>query len=77
MKAYMLIEIQTGEIPKVVQQLRRLEFVVEANMTFGPYDAVAVVEAPDVNTIGKIMASEIQPIPGILETLTCLAIETS
>lgn len=77
MKAYMLIEIQTGEIQKVVQHLRRLESVVEAHMTFGPYDAIAVVEGPDVNALGRIMASEIQPIPGILETMTCLAVETS
>jgi DNA-binding Lrp family transcriptional regulator len=75
MKAYILIDIRTGEIREVVRQLRRLEGVVEANMTFGPYDAVAVVEAGSVNAIGEIMASAIQPIPGVLETLTCLAVE--
>lgn len=75
MKAYMLIEIRTGEIREVVKQLRRVEGVIEANMTFGPYDAIAVVEAKDVNQIGHIMANSIQPIPGVLETMTCLAIE--
>jgi uncharacterized protein with GYD domain len=44
-------------------------------MTFGPFDAIAVVEADDVNAIGRIMATAIQPIPGISETLTCLAVE--
>lgn len=74
MKAYILIEIRTGEIRQVVQNLRQVEGVKEANMTFGPYDAIAVVEADDVNAIGRIMTSAIQPIPGITETLTCLAI---
>ncbi len=44
-------------------------------MTFGPYDAVAVVESVDIATIGAITALEIQPIPGVEQTLTCLAVD--
>jgi hypothetical protein len=44
-------------------------------MTFGPFDAVAIVNADSVNHLGQIIAMGIQPIPGILETLTCLAVE--
>jgi DNA-binding Lrp family transcriptional regulator len=75
MKAYVLINIRTGEIHEVVRQLRRVEGVTEASMTFGAYDAVAVVEAQDVKTIGTIMATAVQPIPGVLDTITCLAVE--
>jgi DNA-binding Lrp family transcriptional regulator len=75
MKAFMLIEIRTGEIPEVVRQLQRIESVTEAYMTFGPYDAVAVVSADDVSHLGRIMSSVIQPIPGVLDTLTCIAVD--
>ena len=75
MKAFMLIEIRTGEIPEVVRQLKRIESVTEAYMTFGPYDAVAVVSADDVSHLGRIMSSVIQPIPGVLDTLTCIAVD--
>ena len=75
MKAFMLIEIRTGEIPEVVRQLQRIESVTEAYMTFGAYDAVAVVSADDVSHLGRIMASVIQPIPGVLDTLTCIAVD--
>ncbi|HSR46885.1 MAG TPA: Lrp/AsnC ligand binding domain-containing protein [Anaerolineales bacterium] len=75
MRAFVLIHVRTGEIREVVRQLERVEGVVEATMTFGPYDAVAVVEGPDVAAIGRVMASGIQPIPGVVETLTCLAVE--
>jgi DNA-binding Lrp family transcriptional regulator len=75
MKAYVLIHIRTGDIREVIRQLRRVDGVTEATMTFGPYDAIAVVEADDVKTIGKIMAASIQPIPGVIETLTCLAVD--
>jgi DNA-binding Lrp family transcriptional regulator len=75
MKAFMLIEIRTGDIPEVVRQLQQVESVTEAYMTFGPYDAVAVVSADDVSHLGRIMSSVIQPIPGILDTLTCIAVD--
>ncbi len=75
MRAYVLIKVRPGEIREVVRQLARVEGVAEATMTFGPYDAVAVVEAADVSGIGRVMASSIQPIPGVTETLTCLAVE--
>jgi len=75
MKAYVLVNIRTGAVKEVVKNLTRLENVVEANMTFGPYDAVAVIEAGDLAKVGSIIYSEIQPIPGVLETLTCLAVD--
>lgn len=75
MKAYVLIKIRTGEVREVVRQLRRVAGVLEANMTFGPFDAVAIVESENVNQLGQIIASSVQPIPGVLETLTCLTIE--
>ena len=75
MKAYILITIRAGEIAEVVRQLQRIESVMEASMTFGPFDAVAVVQANDVNHLGRILALNIQPIPGVTDTLTCLAVE--
>jgi DNA-binding Lrp family transcriptional regulator len=75
MEAYVLIKIRTGEIREVVRQMRRIQGVAEANMTFGPFDAVAIIKADDVAHLGQIIASGIQPIPGVMETLTCLAVE--
>ncbi len=75
MKAYVLIKIRAGDVKVVVQSLRKVDGVVDANMTFGPYDAVAVVETKDVSTLGTITASLIQPIPGVEQTLTCLAVD--
>jgi DNA-binding Lrp family transcriptional regulator len=75
MKAYILITILTGEVKQVVKQLRKIDLVKSVEMTFGPYDAIAIVESSDINKLGSLIASEIQPIPGIEETLTCLAID--
>lgn len=75
MKAFVLIKIRAGDVKDVVSSLRKIEAVKEAHMTFGPYDAVAVVEANDVARMGSITATEIQPIPGVEQTLTCLAVD--
>ncbi len=75
MKAYVLIKTRAGEIKEVVKQLRHVDGVTEAHMTFGPFDAVAEVETADVAKLGAITASGIQPIPGVEQTLTCLAVD--
>ena len=75
MKAYVLIKTRPGEVKEVVRQLRKTENVVEAHMTFGPYDAVAVLEASDLSRLGDLIASAIQPVPGVEQTLTCVAVE--
>lgn len=77
MRAYVLIKIHKGEIQDVVRQLRRVEGIIEANMTFGPFDAIAIVMANDTNHLGTILTTGIQPIPGVVETLTCLAVDVS
>jgi DNA-binding Lrp family transcriptional regulator len=75
MKAYVMIKIHAGEVKQVVDDLRKLKNIVEAHMTFGPYDAVAVVETGDIAELGAVTALEIQPIPGVEQTLTCLAVD--
>jgi DNA-binding Lrp family transcriptional regulator len=75
MKAYVMIKIHAGDVKDVVDQLRKIKGIGEAHMTFGPYDAVAVVETADIAELGAITALEIQPIPGVEQTLTCLAVD--
>jgi DNA-binding Lrp family transcriptional regulator len=75
MKAYVLIKVRAGDVPEVLTNLRQVEGVIEANMTLGPYDAIAVVEFQDLAKLGAITARKIQPIPGVEQTLTCLAVD--
>jgi DNA-binding Lrp family transcriptional regulator len=74
MKAYVLIKVRSGEVKTVVQELKKMNNVVEADMTFGPYDVVAVIETTDISRLGSLIASSIQPIPGVEQTLTCIAV---
>ena len=75
MKAFVLLTARTGDVTAVVRQLKRVEGVLDAHITFGPYDAVVVIEADDVKKIGNVVHEYIHPIPGVLDTLTCLAVD--
>lgn len=75
MKAYVLIKIRAGEVKDVVRQLKKMDGVLEAHMTFGPYDAVALITANDIGSLGTMIATSIQPLPGVEQTLTCIAVD--
>jgi DNA-binding Lrp family transcriptional regulator len=76
MKAIVLVRIQTGEIHNALRDLRRLGPVADAHMTFGPYDAIVRVDIPDLKTLGRLVSWDIQTIPGVRETCTCVMVET-
>jgi len=75
MKAYVMLRTQLMETAGVVDMLRRVRGVVAADMTFGPYDTIAQVEANDLETLSRIIIREIRTLPGVLDTLTCLAVQ--
>ncbi|MBP8974740.1 MAG: Lrp/AsnC ligand binding domain-containing protein [Anaerolineae bacterium] len=77
MKAYVLIKVRTGEVTSVVRHLHRVKAVRTAEMTFGEFDAIAIIEAGDLEAMGTVIAAQVQTIPGVLTTNTCLAVEVN
>lgn len=75
MKAFILFNVNIGTIPEVVHNLRRLPAVQSAEMTFGEYDIVAVVETENINALARMVAQEIHPMPGVQRTHTCMAVD--
>ena len=75
MRAYVLAHVRTGEEREVVKYLRRAAGVIRSDFTFGPYDVITEIEAPDLSGIGKIVSETIRVTPGVTDTLTCLAVE--
>ncbi|CAG0934448.1 hypothetical protein TFLX_03494 [Thermoflexales bacterium] len=74
MKAHVLVKTQKMETANVVEVMRRVKGVVVADLTFGSYDAIAIVEAEDLNAPGRAIIREIRTLSGILDTITCLAV---
>ncbi|KXB08806.1 hypothetical protein AKJ56_00285 [candidate division MSBL1 archaeon SCGC-AAA382N08] len=73
--AYILITTKVGEMKRVVEGLRELDRIKEANMFTGPYDIIAITETESMGIITGILMKKIHKIPGIKETTTCIQIE--
>lgn len=74
MKAYVMLRSQLMETADVVDMIRKIKGVVQADVTFGPYDAVVQVEAADLDSLSRVVIRDIRTVPGVIDTLTCLAV---
>ena len=72
-KAYILIETAVGTSKSVSDQLREINSVVRVDAVTGPYDIIAVINAPDLTTVGDLVTAQIHGIDGIVRTITCLS----
>jgi DNA-binding Lrp family transcriptional regulator len=73
-RAYVLIEVEVGQVAGVIAALRGLQGVRTVDVVAGPYDIIAVIELPDQRAIGRLVMDELHGIAGIKRTITCLAI---
>ena len=76
-KAYILIETAVAKSRDVANTLRSLPGVRTVDAVTGPYDIIAVVEAPDLNAVGDLVTGQIHTINGIVRTVTCLSVGQS
>lgn len=75
MQAYVLITAQVSQVKETLQGLRKIKGVKKVDAVTGPYDIIALVEGENMNAIGELVVSEIQNVPGVSRTLTCLIVE--
>ncbi len=72
MRAYVLIRVHSGDERELLRHLRQVQSIVRADFTFGPYDVITEVEAPDLTSLGRLVSETIRCQPGVIETVTCL-----
>lgn len=73
-KAYVLTQTRAGKTASVVAALKASEKVSSAEVVTGLYDIIAVVEAEDIEGIGRVITEEVHVIEGIERTLTCVVV---
>jgi DNA-binding Lrp family transcriptional regulator len=69
--AYILIQTEVGKASKVVEEIRLLDGIVEADDVTGPYDVIVKAQADTMDELGKMVVSQVQLVEGITRTLTC------
>ena len=70
-RAYVLIQTEVGKSVNVAREVAKIEGVVAADDVTGPYDVIVVAEAPSMDTLGKLVVSDVQSVAGIVRTTTC------
>ena len=70
-RAYVLIQTDSGKAADVANGIRAIGGVMSTEAVTGPYDVIAFVEAEDVDALGQLVVTAIQPVDGIVRTLTC------
>ena len=73
--AYVFIECKAGAAREVAQEISRIGGVIRANATTGPYDVIALVEAPDMNILGDFIVTRIQGLSGVIRTQTNVVVD--
>lgn len=75
MRALILVKFASLATRDAYRHLRETPTVLDSSMVYGRYDAYAFIQGENLETIRHIILSEIQTIPGVVETLPCILVE--
>lgn len=71
-KAFLLMETQTENKSTVISTLDHLPGVVSVNHVSGVYDIIAMIEGNNLDEIGNLVVTQLQPINNICRCVVCL-----
>ena len=73
MKAYIMIETKPGTSEEVIKAIKgRVKNVLHADSVYGRYDAIVVIEAPNLEKINEIVYKVVEKDPNIVHTETSI-----
>ena len=70
-QAYILVQTEVGKASDVARQIAKITGITQAEDVTGPYDVIVRAQAENVDELGRLVAAQIQKVPGITRTLTC------
>jgi len=79
-EAYILLKMSTqgemyGFARSVVERLRAIEGVEDADLLFGDYDAIVKLSAGKIHDIENLVIEKVSSIEGIESTVTLLCVD--
>ncbi len=74
-QAFIFLECTVGKAKEVAKKVGKIGGVRLSHAVTGAYDAIVLIEAPDVNALGTMVVSKIQAVPGVLRTSTNVVVE--
>ena len=74
-KAFVLMNAELGSEDSLVNELKRLEGVMEVYQVYGVYDIVAQVEADTMEKVKETITWKLRKLNGVKSTLTMSVME--
>lgn len=74
-RAYVLVQVQPKTEKKVVEQIKKIKEVKRADIVFGEYDIVAIVETTTISKLSEIISKIRSKIKGVVKTSTMITQE--
>ena len=71
-KCYILIKLVPGLEADALSQIRATTGILDVNMVFGQWDAIAIAEAKTLFELAKTIISDVRSIQGVQDTTTLL-----
>jgi DNA-binding Lrp family transcriptional regulator len=74
-KVYVFINTKPGASEEVVKRIKEsVKEVVQADSIYGRFDAVAIIETPNIEKVNELLYKVIEKDPNIIHTETSLAL---
>jgi DNA-binding Lrp family transcriptional regulator len=74
-KAFVLMNAELGSEDSLVNELKKLESVMEVYQVYGVYDIVAQVEADTMDKVKETITWKLRKLNGVKSTLTMIVME--
>ncbi len=72
-RVFVKLNIETGKISQVVDEISGMEEVLEAYPITGDFDGIVCLQLENVSDMDRIIADKIQKIDGVKKTTTHVA----
>ena len=71
-KGYLLIKLVPGLESSVLSQIRATSGILEVDLVFGRWDAIAIAEGNNLFELTRVIVGEVRGIQGVQDTETLL-----
>jgi DNA-binding Lrp family transcriptional regulator len=74
-RAFLLLNVETGSEDFVLNQLKKMDFVEEAYVSYGGYDLIIKVKAVNMTELKESVTHKIRALDKVRSTLTLIMME--
>ena len=73
-QAYILINVVLGKEKEILDELNKLDEIMEAYITMGSFDLIAKADVPDTKDLRPLVTNKIRTINGVRQTMTVIVV---